>query len=230
MRTLSTAVFALALVSPSPAAEPITIVTLGDSITKAVRPGVTNEQTFSTVLQGLLKKDGIDAKVINVGIGSEDTDLALKRFDKDVLAKKPRLVTIMYGANDHWIHKPRGKTAPTVPPAKFEANLKKMVTDLRKAGATPVLMTTPPPIGSGSYPKGEDAFDRLEEYVKITRAVAKETKSPLVDHYADWKKKEAGGVKLTGWITDAWHPNATGHQAMAELMAPVVREALKAKQ
>jgi lysophospholipase L1-like esterase len=209
-------------------AEPITIVTLGDSITKGVRPGVKADETFAAVLQALLKKDGLDANVQNVGIGSEDTDLALKRFGRDVLAKKPRLVTIMYAANDHWIHKPRGKTEPTVPPAKFEANLRKMAAELHAAGAVVVFMTTPPPIGPGSYPKGEEALDRLEAYNRITRTVAADTRALLVDHYADWKKKQADGIDLRAWITDAWHPNPRGHAAMAERMFPVVRDALRA--
>lgn len=220
-----TIVATLLLVMPA-GAEPITIVTVGDSITKAVRPGVKPHETFSAWLKVDLQKNGIDANVINVGIGSEDTDLALARFDKDVIARKPKLVTIMYGANDHWIHK--GKTEPKVSPEKFAANLKKMVADVRKAGGTPVLMTTPLPIGK-AYPVDQaNSLKRLEKYVQITRDVARTEKTPLVDHYAQWEaiaaKKE---IDLASWVTDPWHPNAVANRMMAAFMLPEVLKALR---
>jgi acyl-CoA thioesterase-1 len=59
------------------AAEPVKIITLGDSITKGVRSGVTAEQTFASLLQATLKQNQIDATVQNIGIGGERTDQAL---------------------------------------------------------------------------------------------------------------------------------------------------------
>jgi hypothetical protein len=47
----------------------ITIVTLGDSITRGVRSGVETDQTFAAVLDAELAAIGIEADVINVGIG-----------------------------------------------------------------------------------------------------------------------------------------------------------------
>jgi lysophospholipase L1-like esterase len=205
------------------AAAPVTIVTLGDSITKGVRPGVKAEETFSGLLQERLRASGSDATVINTGIGGEDTDQALQRFERTVLARKPHLVTIMYGANDHWIH--NGKTGPKVPPERFAANLRTMIEGVRKAGGRPILMTTQPAVGT-AYPSGyDDAPARLDDYVKITRAVAKELKVPLVDHHAHWSRQPP--ATLQKWVTDPWHPNPAGHRAMADLLVPVVRDALK---
>src|SRR5690606_29262444 len=79
-----------------------TIVTLGDSITKGVRPGVAAEQTFSSLLEQELQQSQPDLRVINVGIGGERTDQALGRLDQ-IIALSPRMVTIMYGANDSYI-------------------------------------------------------------------------------------------------------------------------------
>ena len=72
-------------------AEPLEIITLGDSITKGVRTGVKPQETFAALLQEELKSRGIDARVTNVGVGGERTDGALARLENDVLAKKPRL-------------------------------------------------------------------------------------------------------------------------------------------
>lgn len=214
----------LALVSPIQAAEPIRIVTLGDSITKAVRPGVKADETFSAYLQAALKKEGIAAEVINVGVGSETTELALARFDKAVLARKPQVVTIMYGANDHWIDK--GKMKPRVPPEKFIANLTKMVAEVRKAGGKPILMTTPITVGKAYDDDDEGSAKRLREYVQLTRDLARELKVPLVDHYAHWETA-AKTTDLKTWITDPWHPNPLGHREMAKIMVPVVLKVIR---
>src|SRR5689334_16034900 len=88
----------------------IKIVTLGDSITKGARAGVKAEETFAALLETELKKQGVKAEVANVGIGGERTDGALARLEKDVLARKPRVVTIMYGTNDSFVDK--GQTTP----------------------------------------------------------------------------------------------------------------------
>src|SRR6185437_765682 len=79
------------------------IVTLGDSITKGVRGGVKADETFSARLQAMLREKGVAVEVINAGIGGERTDQALRRLEKDVIARKPNLVTIMYGTNDSYV-------------------------------------------------------------------------------------------------------------------------------
>ena len=53
------------------------IVTLGDSITRGVRPGVKDTETLAALLNAVLTKKGIKANVVNVGIGGERTDQAL---------------------------------------------------------------------------------------------------------------------------------------------------------
>src|SRR5262245_49603229 len=121
------------------AAEPLEIITLGDSITKGVRTGVKPEETFAALLEADLKARGIEARVTNVGIGGERTDGALARLTKDVLAKKPQLVTIMYGTNDSYVD--RGKSEPRLTLDEYRINIKKLVEEVRKAGETHLLMT-----------------------------------------------------------------------------------------
>ena len=59
----------------------VRIVALGDSITKGMRDGVRPDETFASLAERALKADGIDAEVVNLGIGGERTDQALKRLD-----------------------------------------------------------------------------------------------------------------------------------------------------
>lgn len=203
------------------------IVTLGDSITKGVRQGVTAEETFAARLQLLLKEEaGIDAEVVNVGIGGERTDQALARLEKDVLARQPAIVTIMYGTNDSYVDK--GKDASRLTVDEYRAKLQELVKRLRAAGVTPVLMTEPrwgekaSPNGVGEHPNV-----RLEKYVEACRAVAKESETPLVDNYAHWSEAVEKGIDLGAWTTDQCHPNAKGHTEIARTMLAVVRKAVE---
>lgn len=209
----------------TPAASKLRIVTLGDSITKGVRSGVKAEETFAARLEAGLRAGGADVSVVNVGIGGERTDQALKRLAKDVLAQKPAVVTIMYGTNDSYVD--QGKSASRITADEYRANLLRLVDELRAAGTSPVLMTEPrwgktaKPNGVGEHPNV-----RLEKYVEACRAVAKEKQAALVDHFQHWTAAEAKGTDIGAWTTDQCHPNPDGHRVLAELMLPVVRSAL----
>ncbi len=201
------------------------IVTLGDSITKGVRSGVKADETFAAQLQPMLREKGVECEVTNAGIGGERTDQALKRFAKDVIAQKPRIVTIMYGTNDAYVDK--GATEPRLTIDQYRDNLHQLVAELRKAGIDPILMTAPrwgdksPPDGAGDHPNKS-----LEKYVEACRTVARETKTPLVDNFDHWSKTNATGFDIGQWTTDQYHPNPAGHKVIAELMLPVVRRVL----
>jgi len=209
----------------TPAAARLRIVTLGDSITKGVRSGVKAEETFAARLESALRADGVEASVVNVGIGGERTDQALKRLAKDVLAQKPSLVTIMYGTNDSYVD--QGKNASRITAEEYRANLGKLVDELRAAGIIPVLMTEP---RWGKTAKlngiGEHPNVRLERYVAACRNVAAEKRTPLVDHYQHWTNAEAKGTDIGSWTTDQCHPNPAGHRVLTEVMLPVIRAAL----
>jgi lysophospholipase L1-like esterase len=196
------------------------VVSLGDSITRGERSGVKKDETFSSLLAARLKVD-----VANVGIGGERTDGALVRLDKDVLAKKPKVVLVMYGTNDSYVDK--GAKTPRLTVQQYRENLVSLVEKIRKGGAEPILMTEPSWAEDQRNGLGEDPNVRLEQYVDACRAVAKEQKVPLVDHYQHWKDSEANGTFLYDWTTDGCHPNPLGHAMIADIIEPVLKMALK---
>lgn len=228
----TTLYFSIALllvsVSTARAAEPVLIVTLGDSITKGYREGVKPEETFSAYLEAGLKRKGIEATVTNVGIGGERTDQALLRLEKDVIAKKPKFVTIMYGTNDSYVDIGAKKSRLTV--EEYRKNLQSLVTKLREVKIEPILMT-PPCWGdkAGVDGSGEHPNKKLEPFANACRDVANEMKTPLVDHYLAWRKRRGRGVDISTWMTDECHPNAEGHKYMADFMLPVVERVITAK-
>ena len=65
------------------------MVTLGDSITKGERAGVRPEDTFAAIAERELKAKGMDVRVVNLGVGGERTDQALRRLDA-VAEARPR--------------------------------------------------------------------------------------------------------------------------------------------
>ena len=199
----------------------VRLITLGDSITKGARPGVPPMQTFSARLQGGLREAGIPAQVHNVGIGSERTDLALQRIERDVISQRPHLVTVMYGTNDSWVD--QGKAESRLSEKQFEANLRELVRRLQAAHIHVVLMTEPR-FGEENKKNGlgEDPNLRLARYAELCRAVARDTAVPLVDHFGAWTAEQKGGRMLQAWTTDGCHPNAEGHADLAQRLAGVI--------
>ncbi|MBW3543350.1 MAG: hypothetical protein KY476_24110 [Planctomycetes bacterium] len=205
---------------------PVTIVALGDSITKGVRPGVKPEETFAAIVERELRTRGIAASVVNTGVGGERTEGALKRLEKDVIGRRPRIVTVMYGTNDSYVD--RGKRNSRLTVEAYRQNLRAIVEELLRQGIEPVLMTEPrwardaAPNGAGEHPNL-----RLERYMEACRDVARECRLPLVDHFTDWTAAENDGQNLRDWTTDGCHPNPRGHEEIAATLLPVVLEVLK---
>ena len=206
-----------------PAPSVVTIVTLGDSITRGVRSGVKAEETFSALLESTLLSEGIPVKVTNVGVGGERTDGALKRLDKAVLALKPNIVIVMYGTNDSYVDSNR--KVPRLAEKDFYDNTMKLVERLKKARVTTVLMTEPSWGAKGQNGLGDHPDILLGKFMERTREVARKTGVPVVDNFAKWQAEAKKGVDIGKlWTTDQCHPNPIGHFMINEEMLPVVRK------
>ena len=203
----------------------VKIVTLGDSITKAVRPGVGPMETFAWMLGADLRARGINAETINVGIGGEKTNQALMRLERDVESHLPTIVTIMYGTNDSYHDKEA--IAPRLTIEQYRNNLTQIVKKLRMAGAIPILMTPPRWGKSAKNGVGEDPNGVLSIYLSACREVSVKEKVPLVDHFQIWSDAEANGTDIGGWTTDLCHPNSEGQRKLADAIVPVLLESLK---
>lgn len=213
--------------STQPERRHLTVVTLGDSITKGVRSGVTNDQTFASLVEQRLTADGRSVDVVNVGIGGERTDQALQRFDR-VLRHQPDIVTIMYGTNDSYVD--QGKTASRISVDDYQKNLNEIVARLLRRGIQPVLMTEPRWSNkAGKNGIGENPNIKLTPFIQACREVAAEWRVPLVDHFADWTAARESGTDLHGWTTDGCHPNPNGHVKLADAMLPVLNTTIGSK-
>ncbi len=90
----------------------------------------------------------------NSGVGGHTIPTTLARFDYDIAAWKPTIVSVELGMNDS------GGTATD----KFVANMGTMVTRIRAAGARPVILSASPVNDGTTLAKLAGRNQRLDEY------------------------------------------------------------------
>ena len=200
------------------------IVFLGDSITAAaVKP-----QGFITLITNAITAAHPDLGIetFGAGISGNKVPNLQKRLEKDVLSKKPTIVFIYIGINDvwHWKKNKEGEMAGGTTKEVFESGLKEIIGKINDAGAR-VIMCTPTVIGE--KPDGSNERDAmLEEYAAISRKVAADTDSQLVDlrkafldHLKANNPDNLGKGILTG---DGVHLNPAGNAFVAKEMGKAI--------
>lgn len=215
---------------------PYTVVTFGDSTTAPRTVEGGDLDVYADLLQEELMQAGVNAQVINAGVGSDTTVRARKRFESDVLIHEPDLVIIQFGLNDSCIDVRLGEDAPRVALRDYVDNLSYFAKTLSARGSRVILMTPNPLLWTeklkalyGSPPYDTDdrwGFNLLNaHYAATVRAVAQSMNVPLVDvyqyyaHYDRVPKQAMGDLLL-----DGMHPNARGHAIIADaLMEEITR-------
>ena len=192
------------------AGRPVRVVGFGDSIT-GVYYHTGSRRAWPALLGLALQRAPFRAKVetVNAGISGNTTRQALRRIKRDVLQKRPDLVVVMFGMND----------VARTPIETYAANLRRIVALCRGVGAEVVLCTP-----NSIYPTDKRrSVARLAEFAAGVRAVAKEMKVPLADCYASYERLRA--KDRVAWqllMSETIHPNLTGHQRFAEVMASAI--------
>ncbi len=190
------------------------IVFLGDSITQAgARPG-----GFVTLVREAIdaKHKDLGIKVIGAGISGHKVPDLQKRLDRDVISKKPTVVVIYIGINDVW-HSTRGRGTSK---EDFSTGLHELIKRINTAGAR-VILCTPSVIGEKT--DGSNKLDKmLEEYSAISRTVAADTKSQMLDlrkAFIEHLKANNPNAKERGVLTsDGVHLNPKGNRFVADQM------------
>ena len=91
------------------------------------------------------------------------------------MAEKSDFVLIQFGHNDQ---PGKGPERETDPETEFRANMKRYVEEVRAAGAKPILITS---LTRRNFNPDGKIRRSLDAYVKVTKEVAAETKTPLID-------------------------------------------------
>jgi lysophospholipase L1-like esterase len=219
------------------AEQPGGIVLFGDSTT-AARAGVS--KVYAVRISEALAASGTELAVVNAGVGGNTTRDAVKRFERDVLRHRPRILVIQFGINDSavdvWKQPPA--TVSRVPLPEYVRNLRTMIRSAREQQIHVILMT-PNPLrwtpklkelyGRPPYdPAAEEGCERatLLPYVAAVRLMAAEMKVPLVDVHAAYPTFAARHqTTVDGLLLDGMHPNDWGHELVAELILPLIHAA-----
>lgn len=165
-------------------------------------PEISTHESYPHLLHVALAKKYSHA-VINVivtAIGGETSEKGAVRFAHDVLTHRPDVITIDYALNDRGDGLERARKAWSAMIAQAHAV------------KIPVLLLTPTPDQAASL---TDPAEVLVQHAQQVRALAAEFGVGLVDSYAVFGQKVAGGAKLADLMSSGNHPNGAGHALVA---------------
>jgi acyl-CoA thioesterase-1 len=172
--------------SPTPSSDTRPVIAcFGDSLTAGL--GLDPGQSFPDLIQHELDARGYRYRVVNLGVSGDTTEDGLARMGM-VLAEKPAIVVLEFGANDGL----RGQPVPHI-----QGSLAQMIETFEKAGAGVLLagITLPPNYGAAYIGNFDAMYRRLASQYKL----------PLIPFLlAD----VAGNPRLMQ--RDGMHPNAEG--------------------
>ena len=141
--------------TPSATEQPVAgperrILAFGDSLFAGL--GVGTQNSYPAQLEAALRKDGINARVVNAGVSGDTSAAGRQRlaFTLDAQKAAPELVLLELGAND---------MLRAVSPAETRANLAAMLDMFAKRGIPVLLMGMRAPPNYG--PEYQRAFDAI---------------------------------------------------------------------
>jgi len=218
MRTITLLLSSVSLLSAAPlktaqllaeGKEPVRIVCIGDSIT-GIYYHSGGLRAYPEMLQIALQKIHPQAEVTirNAGMSGDTTTRGLLRLERDVLAHKPHLVTIMFGMND----------LVRTPVADFQNNLREIIRQCRAIDAEVILCTQNSVVEN---PKWTPA--KVAEFTQAIRDIAQAESLPVADCYAAVESIHAkDALEWNMLLSDRIHPNMSGHKLFAETIAQTI--------
>lgn len=132
----------------SPLASDATILAFGDSLTHGI--GVEPDQSYPTVLSGLLNRT-----VISAGVPGEISADGLKRLSALLERARPDLVILCHGGNDI-LRRMSG--------AQTDKNLRAMIELARTRGAEVIVVAVP---AFGLFPKAASYYSAIEDDLNV---------------------------------------------------------------
>ena len=183
-------------------------VFIGDSVTdcdRLIQPPYGDGYVYNIAQSGRLK-----GEIINVGIsGHRMIDLE-NRWDTDVLAHKPTLVSVAIGINDMWR---RYDSNDPTSVEDFEEGYRRVL-KATKAQGNPELVLCEPFLLSVREEMNTWRED-LDPKIAVVHKMANEFGAKLVrfDHRFNHLAQEISMLELAD---DGVHPSKLGHQIMAD--------------
>jgi len=182
---------------------PIRIVFFGNSLTAAF--GLEPEQGFVALLEQKMIATGYSVDILNAGLSGETTSGGLQRIDY-VLEKPLDLFVLELGINDAFY----GEETRVI-----KENLQKMIDLAKKANPKAQIILL------GIKPPADLPFDEPIAVYELYQELAQENDLVLIADLIEKVRK-----RPRQYLFDDIHPNAEGHELLAETVWPVMKKVL----
>ncbi|MGQ3053033.1 MAG: GDSL-type esterase/lipase family protein [Roseateles sp.] len=182
------------------AGEAITLATIGGSITTGYAAQPPRELGWAALLA---KSLGAKVRLVNAGLSGTDSAAGVQRLQAHVLDQSPDLVIVEFGVNDQWLD-------PGVRGSSFEAILRRLLS----AEQPPAVVVL------GLIQQGNQARDAVDLQLKLAAHYG----LTALD-FGRWmhNRVEAGLDRWAALYDEPVHPNATGHERIAQALAQTLR-------
>lgn len=189
---------------------PVTLVFTGDSITASDRD-VSNAESLGHGFVGMIAEHlrvTTAARCLNTGIGGDRVRDLARRWESDVSAFAPDIITILIGVNDVTR---RYDTGDITTPDEFRSSLASL---LEMAVTSAWIVLIEPfilPIAPRQLPWRDDLAEKIEVVREL--AVKFDTKLiPADDAFV--RAADKSGPRP--WCPDGVHPSRAGHRLIAD--------------
>jgi len=208
-----------AVVAKMKAGKPVTILTVGDSITWGTNVG-GNAGAYPAYLQTMLVAHYGNAsiRVVNKAIGGSTTSKHRFWLHRDIKGVEADLVTLMFGYNE----KPRGREVEK-DVAGYIANLVAYIEEVAGCMKTPPAVMPIAPI-----PGRKANWTALDSYAEAVRELGRKQKTLSVAD-ANGYFKAIGREKYPSYMSDEAHPNRKGQKEMAKVLFEAITGPKSAK-
>lgn len=212
---------------------PVHVLLAGDSVTDCGRrtdPAGLGDGYVRLLADGPLQ----GCRVTNRGVGGDRLADLAARWDADVLAPRPDVLSVLIGINDTWRRFDSGRVSPV---DAFEAGYDDLLARALAAGVRRLVLVEPFVLPVTPAQETWWAQD-LGARVAAVHRLADAHGATLVPAAAHLTALAAGGGAASGGDADAGrdagaatlaadgvHPTAAGHRALADLWWTTVRDA-----
>ncbi|HEX8524792.1 MAG TPA: SGNH/GDSL hydrolase family protein [Tepidisphaeraceae bacterium] len=190
--------------------QPLKLVAFGDSIA-AGGEASTEFLRFTNKYADYLQKRFPQSQITleNTATGGDTTVQGLQRLGEKVLSRKPDLVLLAFGMNDHNVPSVGGTPLP-----QFEANLREMIRQIRDKTRAEIILISPfPPNSNWMF-----SSHQMEKYAAATEQLAREEKVAYADVYSAWTKLLKRKSEESLLANNINHPNNFGHDVYFQVL------------
>ena len=166
----------------------------------------------------LMNNPSLNLKIFNRGISGNRVPSLQQRWDKDCIALKPNVLSILVGVNDIW-HKLNGKYKGTT--ESYRVEFTELLTETkRQLPETTIVICEPFALKVGAVTN--KWFPEFDDRRQVAREVCDAAGATWVPFQSMFDQAIEAGPPAKYWAADGVHPSMAGHALMAATWQKVV--------